>query len=128
LDLFGKTAIAFNVSSNITTSNDRFRIVFRKTDVTSVQNRAFEKGISLYPNPVVKGSLLQVEFNQLKAGTYKLLLYNLLGSKISAQMIQHIGGTSTYVFSTDSNLSAGTYIMDIRDEKGASQKMKLNIQ
>jgi hypothetical protein len=128
LDLFGKTAIAFNVSSNITTSNDRFRIVFRKTDVTSVQNRAFEKGISLYPNPVVKGSLLQVEFNQLKAGTYKLLLYNLLGSKISAQMIQHIGGTSTYVFSTDSNLSAGTYIMDIRDEKGASQKMKLTIQ
>jgi hypothetical protein len=103
-------------------------VVFRQSAVTSVVNRENFKRISMYPNPLVKGTDLQMNFTNQTAGRYEMRVYNLLGLQIFTKTLQHNGGTATQTVKMPSSLTSGIYIVEMVNEKGMVQKQKINIQ
>ena len=86
------------------------------------------KGISLYPNPAVKGSDVQVKFTNSKAGKYEIVLYSLTGVRVMQTNISHPGGQSLQKANLPGELSSGTYIVEIISPEGESGKTKLIVQ
>jgi len=107
---------------------DRFRVVFRPGTVTPVDDLFALKGISLYPNPVVKEDKIQVRFRNSPAGRYELRLTNMLGVTVTQQVVVHGGGTAVQTVQLPTSLPAGTYFVEMLDAKGTRGTMKLVIQ
>lgn len=75
-------------------------------------------GISVYPNPV-KTSKVNVQFTNMQAGNYNVILYSNTGQKILQKNIQYIGGNISYDMLLPVVLPKGSYHLVI-----ASDNMK----
>jgi hypothetical protein len=128
LNLYGSQNIGFTVDNNAASSGDRFRIVFRQNTVTPVVDIDGMKGVQLYPNPVVKGSELQLSFTNMLAGNYSMVVYDLVGTKVIQTQLQHAGGSSNRKVVLSSQLSSGMYIVEVSNEKGVAGKYKLTVK
>jgi hypothetical protein len=106
----------------------RFRIVFRPTVITDVVDWMSDKGISIYPNPVVKGTDVQVQFRNSKSGKYDVTIYSLTGIRILQTQVVHPGGSSVQKTTMPAELASGTYIMEFTSPNGDSGKTKLIVQ
>lgn len=126
--LNGVQSYNFTVTSNAATAGDRFRIVFRQSAVTPVTDLNSKKGISLYPNPVVKGEDAQIQFRNIQAGKYTVVIYSVTGSKMAQSVVTHGGGTAVQKLGISKKLPAGSYFAEISGENGIKEKIKFVIQ
>ena len=74
---------------------------------------------SLYPNPI-KGSTLNLAFDNVTSGKYIVNITNALGQKVVTQTISHTGGSATHALTINSALAAGVYNVTI-SEAGSKQ-------
>ncbi len=127
LPLTEATNVSFDVTSNMASSGNRFRIVLRSSAVTSVNDLNGTNKFAVYPNPVVAGGALQFEFRNATAGKYTIAMYNMLGMQVLQQMVNINGGSSVQSLSLPSGLSAGTYIAECMDADGKREKVKVSV-
>jgi hypothetical protein len=106
----------------------RLRIVFRPSVITNVVDWMSDKGISIYPNPVVKGTDVQVQFRNSKSGKYDVTIYSLTGVRVLQTQVVHPGGSSVQKTTMPAELASGTYIMEFTSPNGDSGKTKLIVQ
>jgi autotransporter-associated beta strand protein len=124
----GSNTFNFTVTSAAASSGQRFRIVFRPNVVTPVRDLNSLKGISVYPNPVVKGSDLQLQFRNTAAGRYELVMYSVTGVQVLQRTVVHAGGTAVQKVAVPQQLAAGTYVAELTSATGAKAKLKITIQ
>jgi hypothetical protein len=128
ITLNGTALVDFNVTSEAASSGDRFKVVFRSSAVTPVTNLNGEKGFAIYPNPVVKGTDMQLEFRNKAAGKYTLTVYSITGVQVQQNVVRHNGGTAVQVVGLNQRLSAGNYLVEVMNEKGDREQVRLTIQ
>lgn len=128
INIYGNQSVNFSVTNDAASSGDRFRIVFRQSAVTPVTDLNSKKGISLYPNPVVKGEDAQIQFRNMQAGKYTVVIYSVAGSKMTQYVVTHGGGTAVQKLEISKKLPAGSYFAEISGENGVKEKIKLIIQ
>src|SRR5436190_5949525 len=75
------------------------------------------KGLSLYPNPVVNGTVL-LQGSDLGRGNYKINIFGANGQEIYKQQIIHNGGTISHTIELPPTISKGVYIFSVKDENG----------
>jgi hypothetical protein len=96
--------------------------------VTPVTNLNGEKGFSVYPNPLVKGNDMQLEFRNRVAGKYTVTLFTIAGVRVQQDIVAHAGGTAVQSLKLSSQLSSGTYIAEISGVGGVSEKVKVVVE
>jgi hypothetical protein len=106
----------------------RLRVVFRPSVITNVVDWMSDKGISIYPNPVEKGTDVQVQFRNSKSGKYDVTIYSLTGVRVMQTQVVHPGGSSVQKTTMPAELASGTYIMEFTSPNGESGKTKLIVQ
>ena len=135
-DLFAGTEKVLTMSDTIqfaltaapAGAGDRFRIVLRNNTVTPVTNINGEAGFAIYPNPVAKGGSLQLEFKNKAAGKYSVQIYNIAGVRVQENIVRHSGGTSVVSVNLKNQLSAGNYIVEMMNEKGEKEQLKIVVE
>lgn len=110
----GKRNIYFN----------NFKITSVSSSINDLKN---EKGIALYPNPVTKGSALQLELFNRAPGKYTVSLFNLSGLRVQQTIISHAGGTASQAVQLSSSLAPGMYIAEITGN-GKRENLKLMVK
>jgi hypothetical protein len=118
--------VDFNITSNSASSGQRFRIILRRADlpVTSTETPTYQ----IYPNPVQKGSNMQLEFRNQEAGKYEVVIYSMTGVRVQKAVVGHNGGTAIQQVSLDQRLSAGSYLVEVIGEDGLKKQLKLVLQ
>ncbi|MEP7230414.1 MAG: T9SS type A sorting domain-containing protein, partial [Ginsengibacter sp.] len=74
-------------------------------------NKGFE-GISVYPNPIIKNGLFNLQIQNLPKGHYSLTIYNVQGQRLREQEINHIGGSSVQQISLK-GIAGGIYSIEL---------------
>jgi uncharacterized repeat protein (TIGR02543 family) len=128
LNLTGTTLVDFNVNANAASAGQRFRVVFRSNIVTPVTNLNEVKELAIYPNPVVKGADIQLEFRNKAAGKYTVKIFNITGVQVQQAVVRHIGGTAVHGVGLEQRLVSGNYLVEILNEKGEREQARLTIQ
>src|SRR6266536_749702 len=82
------------------------------TAIALVNISAGKSSVSIYPNPV-QNRIVNVQFTNLPAGNYNLILYNTLGQPVLSKKIEHAGGSATQSFTLPVNTAAGAYIVKL---------------
>jgi len=119
----------FTVDGNTASSGDRFRIVFKSKTITPPQEIDLKHTISLYPNPIQAGESLSIQMQKREAGKYTIAIYNLMGVQVQQQVILHASGNAVQNIKLNSNLPAGTYLVNILDASSKKvDAVKINVQ
>ncbi len=115
----GENFIEFTIdgSDELSSSSDRFKIVFREQTLSTNDENAFE--FSIYPNPV-KDSDLFITSSTLSGKEVNLQMHNILGQLI-------FNKTQTFTNDTTritevARLNAGIYFITIQSEEGKVTK------
>ncbi|WEK34023.1 MAG: T9SS type A sorting domain-containing protein [Candidatus Pseudobacter hemicellulosilyticus] len=92
------------------------------TSVTSTAVRMdagpLKNGLRIYPNPVNTGSV-NLQFNNMEAGNYRIRLFNHAGQGLELRTILHQGGTITHQFPLSYRVIAGSYALEVTSPSGA---------
>ena len=75
-------------------------------------NKKQAGAISIYPNPI-RGNRLNIQFINTLTGEYRFRLINQTGQVVYVGKLQVNSGNTTQTLSTNSNLSAGIYRLEI---------------
>jgi hypothetical protein len=118
--------IDFNVTSTASSTGQRFRIVLRRANVPVTSTEA--PSYQIYPNPVQKGSSMQLEFRNQSAGKYEVVIYSMTGVRVQKAVVGHNGGTAIQQVTLDQRLSAGSYLVEVVGEDGMKKQLKLVLQ
>ena len=78
------------------------------SNVVNVKLGNTKGDIAVYPNPV-KGSVINVQFNNQEKGTYNVQLINSLGQQLYSNRIVHQGGSASEALQLNAALSKGVY-------------------
>jgi hypothetical protein len=118
--------VDFSVDANAASSGQRFSVVLRRASapVTSTETPRFH----IYPNPVEKGSNMQLEFRNQEAGKYEVTVYSMTGVAVQKSVIRHNGGTIVQPILLDQRVSSGNYLLEITGENGSRKQVKLTVQ
>jgi hypothetical protein len=112
----------FTVTSDLTSTGDRFRIVFSPTLSTPSLT---VNTIKISPNPIV-GDLLQVSLGNVAIGNYDYYMTNTLGQEIEKGTINHTGDQATrHSIKLRENLAAGIYLVKITGANNVVYTAKL---
>jgi hypothetical protein len=106
----------------------RLRLVFRPSTITNTPDLFATKDISIYPNPVVKGEGINLQFRNTGTGRYNVQVYDMLGIKVHQTIVVHAGGNGVQRVQLPNGLSSGTYFVELTDQKGQTGKQKVVIQ
>lgn len=68
-----------------------------------------KKDVKVYPNPVVRGNVIQAALNLQQPGNYKLELLNMAGQVMQVQPVTLLSKQQTIAIPTQSDWSAGIY-------------------
>ncbi|MEO6732587.1 MAG: T9SS type A sorting domain-containing protein, partial [Ferruginibacter sp.] len=71
--------------------------------------------ISIYPNPVIKNGVLNLNLQNLQKDNYTITLFNYQGQQLAKKTIQHQGGISVQPIALP-NIAAGMYSIEVRNE------------
>ncbi len=74
-----------------------------------------KQDISLYPNPVIKNGLLNLQLLNLNKDTYTISLFNSQGQKVMSNTIQHAGGNSVQAINLP-KVAGGSYTIEVRSD------------
>ena len=73
------------------------------------------RGISVYPNPVLRNGALNLQFQNLNKGSYILSIFNQQGQQVLHKIITHDGGNSVQPILLP-KIAAGLYLVEARNE------------
>lgn len=96
--------------------------------IVRVRPESNNTGISLYPNPAVKGQMLSMDLHHVAKGTYRLSLYNAAGVMVLHRVMEHGGGAAVQSFPLPAELAAGSYLLVVLDAAGKASNYRINIQ
>ncbi len=122
LDIYHVNLYSFTPNSDTNSYRNRFMLVFNRTGKKQQQDKGIKTStntvagsslvnggsVSIYPNPVTAGTAM-LNFNNMPAGSYQLIVYNAVGEKLSESMIRHSGGNTTYPLQVKSSWGSGIY-------------------
>jgi hypothetical protein len=101
------------------------------TDVDSVNTStsllSYTSALNLYPNPVKRGGMLQMEFNGLAASRYTVSLLNIAGIRLQQVVMIHSGSKSLQSLILSQSLAPGLYFAEISGA-GKREVVKLIVQ
>ena len=83
-----------------------------------------KQGMYVFPNPVT-GNNVQLQMNEITEGTYNAKLTSLSGELITNAVIQYKGGAATQTIGLPSQTAAGIYLLQISDDKGKTNTLKV---
>jgi hypothetical protein len=106
----------------------RLRVVFRPSTITNTPDLFATKDISIYPNPVVKGEGINLQFRNTGTGRYTVQVYDMLGVRVHQAIVVHAGGNGIQRVQLPKGLSSGTYFVELTDQKGQTGKQKVVVQ
>ncbi|MBM3431838.1 MAG: T9SS type A sorting domain-containing protein [Bacteroidetes bacterium] len=119
----------FAVDGNTASSADRFRIVFKSKTMTPPIDNDPKSSIGLYPNPIKAGESLNLDLRKREAGKYTIAIYNLMGVQVQQQVVLHAGSSAVQNIKLNSNLPAGTYLINVLDASSRKvEAVKINVQ
>jgi hypothetical protein len=95
---------------------------------TSVFDINTDSYYRVYPNPLVKGSAMQLMLRNRAAGKYIVTLFTITGIRVQQDIIGHAGGTAIQSLKLSNNLVSGTYIAEISSANGVSEKVKVVVE
>ena len=72
-------------------------------------------GISIYPNPIARNGLLNLQLQNLNKGIYIISIYNQQGQRVLKQLIAHGGGNSVQPIALP-KIAAGTYSIEVSNQ------------
>lgn len=91
---------------------------FKYSNIVTVNLNSKGEQITVYPNPV-KGSHLNVQINNMKAGNYTAELYNTGGQLVITESVKQTGnGNISFVIDLHNKLSAGNYKLIVKNNDG----------
>ncbi|MGJ8684774.1 MAG: T9SS type A sorting domain-containing protein [Nonlabens sp.] len=111
----GSYAFTVDASIPVSMSADRFMIMFDNTTL-GVDDTAFAKAISIYPNPVLNENWNV--YNPL-GETFEIAIYNMLGQEIASRI------TSSEIEIDMPKLNSGSYLVSISNGKESITKKLL---
>ncbi|MEP2023343.1 MAG: T9SS type A sorting domain-containing protein [Reichenbachiella sp.] len=85
-------------------------------------NKKVELASSIYPNPVVNGNTMSIQFDNLNAGNVSLSMRNISGQIVYSDAISLLSGENKVDFQIPSYLKSGVYFMDVRNMNSNSSK------
>lgn len=88
-------------------------VIYSKIVKLNIQGKG---EIRIYPNPVVNNEL-QLQLNNVKKGSYQVVIYNVGGQKLLQQMVIHEAGSQT-ITADVSKVPTGIHIVTLVDENG----------
>ena len=91
------------------TSNDAIN---KYSAIVKVNIGSTKNSISLYPNPIVNGTV-SVQINNEVAGTYTCRLVNTIGQVLAVKEVKYTGGTATVLLDIDKVLAKGIHQVQI---------------
>jgi hypothetical protein len=94
------------------------------SDKASIKIVDHRQGMYVFPNPVT-GNSVQLQMNGITAGTYSAKLTSLSGESIASAVLQYNGGEATRTIGLPSQTAAGIYLLQISDEKGKTNTLKV---
>jgi hypothetical protein len=95
------------------------------TEVVKASLNAIEKGISVYPNPIVNNTINLFLTNQ-PLGTYGVWLLNSLGEVIMVKNFSHTGGSkSEKIEKAGNNLPKGIYQLEVSKPDGNQEIIRI---
>jgi hypothetical protein len=100
----------FAVTTEATSTGDRFRIVFENS--TLGINNPKASGISILPNPIT-GDAFQVNLGTLSTGTYSYSISNALGQEVEKGSINNVAQNTSYTVKFKNSTANGMYIMKV---------------
>jgi dTDP-4-dehydrorhamnose 3,5-epimerase-like enzyme len=71
-----------------------------------------DQSILVYPNPVTNG-IINLQFDNARAGIYKIRLLDKVGKEIMSQQIKHTEGSSIETFQLNNSIANGIYQLEI---------------
>jgi trimeric autotransporter adhesin len=115
LNLAGVTTVNFTVDATAASAAEkRFRVVFGRQAIVPGSTAT---GFTVMPNPA-SGKRINVEFSNQAAGKYTFRLTNISGKQVYSTVIGHAGNRNTYSIAPKAALAAGTYTLEVLNEKG----------
>jgi hypothetical protein len=95
---------------------------------TSVLDWNADKFFKIYPNPVSKSGAVQLAFQNKVAGLYRVSLLNVAGARIKHTVVSHSGGSAAHSINLDNRIRSGMYLMEIVNEKGDKERLKMVVE
>jgi hypothetical protein len=83
---------------------------------------------SIYPNPILRGRQITLQFHNMDAGKYNLLIYDANAKQITAQSIILDGVTSFQTIALPSGIAGGSYQLVLSADYGHAWKQQLIVQ
>jgi len=94
------------------------------TQIVKVLIGDLDASISVYPNPIVNGSI-QIQFSNQVAGVYEIRLMNSLGQLILSKVVTHNDGNSSEIITPAHKLAKGIYQLEIIKPDGNVEVVKI---
>ncbi|MCX6316428.1 MAG: T9SS type A sorting domain-containing protein [Bacteroidetes bacterium] len=89
------------------------------TDVIGRNTPLANDHISIYPNPVTNNQFA-VQFNQLEAGNYTIIVTDVMGRQIIQQQVSLSGDNQTQLIRLNAATSRGVYLVKVMDQSSKS--------
>ena len=94
------------------------------TQIVKVLIGNLDASISVYPNPIVNGTI-QIQFSNQVAGVYGIRLMNSLGQIILSKVVTHNDGNSSEIITPAHKLAKGIYQLEIVKPDGNVEVVKI---
>lgn len=100
----------FSVTTEATSTGNRFRIVFENSALGINNPKATE--IKILPNPIT-GDTFQVNLGTLSTGAYSYSICNTLGQEVEKGSINNVAQNTNYAVKLNNSTAAGMYIIKV---------------
>jgi len=97
------------------------------SNVTKVTVGSKNQLISVYPNPVVNGTL-NLQFTNESKGIYVVRLFNNSGQIMHTTQMKHEGGSSTQTIQVNKNIGTGNYQLQVIKPDNSKTNIKIVVQ
>jgi len=81
--------------------------------------------VSIYPNPVKDDRLVNVNFENMAEGLYKIRLISNIGQVVQTKSILHSGGNAIYQMVLSKKLAHGHFIVEINSPDNSKTNLKM---
>lgn len=112
----------YQVTANSASIGNRFKVIFKQNNTLSLENLNSSQ-FNIYPNPLASSETIMLQFSSKQVATkYSYQIISLLGQElVNGDLIASSGIASIIL---DGNLSAGVYILQVRNKENNKQFTK----
>ncbi|WP_338647739.1 T9SS type A sorting domain-containing protein [Flavobacterium sp. KS-LB2] len=112
----------YQVTADSASIGNRFKVIFKQNNTLSMESLDSSQ-FNIYPNPLTSSETITLQFNSKQVATkYTYQIVSLLGQEIVNGDLIVSSGIASIIL--DGKLSAGVYILQIRDRENNAQFTK----